>query len=166
MHPTTPWMWRVAPNELAFLRAENVRLAAENVSGVDGAQPFWSSLILDLYRSVFFSRSRRSFSIHLEWNRRSSSLEATLSSSLPTRDARYRQRIEQLENGIVALQEANHFKEMQILRLRQEVEAAKASVILQDLMRNPCLLSTGQLYNRDSVLEWLWRSRSNRCPNT
>jgi pyruvate/oxaloacetate carboxyltransferase len=77
------------------------------------------------------------------------------------------QRIEQLESGMVALQEANHLKEMQILKLRQEVNSMKevfTCSISQELMRSPCVLSSGQLYNRDHIVQWL--RRSDQCPNT
>ena len=183
-------MWRVAPDELAFLRAENVRLAAENLylaSRVGRLEDKVASRDEDLrFHSKWIEKLRRLLEKNTErYRTKIRELQKGCAPSTPDT-----QRIEQLESGIVALQEANHFKEMQILRLRQEVGAAKASVsvlrqeaeatsasvnrmkehltcsISQDLMQVPCLLSTGQLYNRDSVLEWLWRSRSNRCPNT
>jgi hypothetical protein len=147
-------MWRVAPDEVAYLRAENARLAAENLrlaSRVEKLEDKVASRDEDLrFHSGWIDTLRRL----LEKNRIQKSSDT-------------QQRIEQLESGMVALQEANHLKEMQILKLRQEVNSMKevfTCSISQELMRSPCVLSSGQLYNRDHIVQWL--RRSDQCPNT
>jgi predicted RNase H-like nuclease (RuvC/YqgF family) len=150
-------MWRVAPDEVAYLRAENARLAAENLrlaSRVEKLEDKVASRDEDLrFHSGWIETLRRLLEKNTERHREKSS------------DTQ--QRIEQLESGMVALQEANHLKEMQILKLRQEVNSMKevfTCSISQDLMRSPCVLSSGQLYNRDHIVQWL--RRSDQCPNT
>ena len=164
MHPTTPrWMWRVAPDELAYLRMENARLAAENLhlaSRVDRLEDKVASRDEDLrFHSEWIDTLRRLLEKNTVRHRKK--LKEIQKSS----DTQ--QRIEQLESGMVALQEANHLKEMQILKLRQEVNSMKqffTCSVSQDLMQSPCVLSSGQLYNSDHIVEWL--RRSDRCPNT
>ena len=156
-------MWRVAPDELAYLRMENARLAAENLrlaSRVDRLEDKVASRDEDLrFHSEWIDTLRRLLEKNTVRHRKK--LKEIQKSS----DTQ--QRIEQLESGMVALQEANHLKEMQILKLRQEVNSMKqffTCSISQDLMQSPCVLSSGQLYNHDHIVEWL--RRSDRCPNT
>jgi hypothetical protein len=160
-------MWRVAPDELVYLRAENARLAAENLSlasRVDKLEDKVASRDEDLrFHSEWIETLWRLLQKNTE--RYMKKLKKIQKSSCAPSDTQ--QRIEQLESGMVALQEANHLKEMQILKLRQEVNSMKevfTCSISQDLMRSPCVLSSGQLYNRDHIVQWL--RRSDRCPNT
>ena len=86
------------------------------------------------------------------------------------------QRVEQMEGSIEALQEANRSKQMQLMQLKRDAQSTEARVnklkecftcsISHDLMQKPCLLSTGQLFNSDSIRRWLWCSGSEQCPNT
>lgn len=80
-----------------------------------------------------------------------------------------REQVDQLQGGIAELQFANHTKAAELCRLKKNVARIKEHLtcsISQDVMQKVCVLSTGQAYNRDSIAEWLWRSRSHRCPNT
>ena len=162
-------MWRVAPDELAYLRVENARLAAENLflaSQVVRLEDELTSRDEELlFHSEWIEKLRRLLEKNTVWYRKK--LEEIRKSSRTPPPSDTQQRIEQLESGMVALQEANHLKEMQILKLRQEVNSLKeffTCSISQDLMQSPCVLSSGQLYDRDHIVEWL--RRSDRCPNT
>ncbi len=80
-----------------------------------------------------------------------------------------REQVRQLQGGIAEVQDANHSKAAELCRLKRDVAKIKEHLtctISQDIMQRVCIFSTGQAYNRDSIAEWLWRSGSNRCPNT
>ena len=75
----------------------------------------------------------------------------------------------QLQGGIAAVQDANDGKATELCRLKRDVARIKEHLtcsISQEIMQRVCILSTGQAYNYDSIAKWLWRSGSNRCPNT
>jgi regulator of replication initiation timing len=76
-------------------------------------------------------------------------------------------RIFQLVDEIVALQDANHLKSMEIDRLKKctgELREHLTCSISQELMTQPCVLSTGQVYEHGCIMEWLRQGRT--CPNT
>ena len=76
-------------------------------------------------------------------------------------------RIFQLVDEIVALQDANHLKSMEIDRLKKCTEELREHLtcsISQELMTQPCVLSTGQVYEYGCIMQWL--TRGDKCPNT
>jgi chromosome segregation ATPase len=80
-----------------------------------------------------------------------------------------REQVRQLQGGIAAVQDANDGKATELCRLKRDVARIKEHLtcsISQEIMQRVCILSTGQAYNYDSITKWLWRSGSNRCPNT
>ena len=80
-----------------------------------------------------------------------------------------REQVRQLQGGIAAVQDANDGKATELCRLKRDVARIKEHLtcsISQEIMQRVCILSTGQAYNYDSIAKWLWRSGSNRCPNT
>ena len=77
------------------------------------------------------------------------------------------QRIVQLEGGIVTLQEANHLKSLEVHRLKQcahELREHLTCSISHEPMIQPCVLSTGQVYEHGCIMQWL--RQGNTCPNT
>ena len=92
------------------------------------------------------------------------------------------ERIAQMEAGITALQESNALKDIELGKLRREITSFKemnldklkgditrlkehfTCSITQDIMRKPCALTTGQLYDYEGIVGWL--SMTPRCPNT
>jgi hypothetical protein len=78
-----------------------------------------------------------------------------------------RRRIFQLVDGIVAMQDENHLKSMEIDRLKKctgELREHLTCSISMELMTHPCVLSTGQVYEHGCIMEWLSQGRT--CPNT
>jgi hypothetical protein len=77
------------------------------------------------------------------------------------------QRIHQLESGIVAVQEANHLKTLELHRLKQctdELKGYFTCTISSDPITQPYMLSTGQIYEADCIRQWL--TLKGTCPNT
>jgi hypothetical protein len=77
------------------------------------------------------------------------------------------QRIHQLESGIVAVQEANHLKTLELHRLKQctdELKGYFTCSISSSPITQPYILSTGQIYEADCIRQWL--TLKGTCPNT
>jgi hypothetical protein len=83
------------------------------------------------------------------------------------REEELNERIFQLEGGIATLQQANHLKTLELHRLKQcknELREYFTCSISQDLMTQPYVLSTGQVYEHACIMPWL--NQSSTCPNT
>ncbi len=79
------------------------------------------------------------------------------------------EQVHQLRAGMEELQKANHSKATELCRIKRDIARIKEHLtcsITQDIMQTPCILSTGQMYNRSSIVDWLRRSDDHRCPNT
>jgi hypothetical protein len=73
----------------------------------------------------------------------------------------------QLGESIVSLQDANHQKDVRLAQLRRSVYELRDILtcsISREPIVEPCILSTGQLYEYADITHWL--TRANTCPNT
>ena len=87
--------------------------------------------------------------------------------SVKKHEEELQQRIVQLEGGIVTLQEANHLKSLEVHRLKQcahELREHLTCSISHEPMIQPCVLSTGQVYEHGCIMQWL--RQGDICPNT
>jgi predicted nucleic acid-binding Zn-ribbon protein len=80
-----------------------------------------------------------------------------------------KERVRQLQGEMAALQDSDHANATELRRVKRDIAQIKEHLtcsVSYTIMEKPCILSTGQMYNRDSIIEWLWKSGSHRCPNT
>jgi chromosome segregation ATPase len=73
----------------------------------------------------------------------------------------------QLQKSLESLQDANSSKTVELHKLKKlanELKEYFTCSITQELMTEPCVLSSGHLYQRDDIIRWLWRSQT--CPNS
>lgn len=93
--------------------------------------------------------------------------EAEFVEKVHQREAELNQRIHQLESGIMAVQDANHLKTLELHRLKQctdELKGYFTCSIASDIITQPYILSTGQIYEAAYIKEWL--TLKGTCPNT